>query len=147
MVEAVSLSHLNKVVIGHDGEGYGAGMYLKMVTVRETQDSDKEWVFPWWNWLDTHVGLCETLCEIVTVGKLSCNTGLHVYICGVFFLNLATALSDICSIFFYQKYESSVGAYYYSKITSGKVKVNKIPSCQCVVYRTPTFQIKFSTLQ
>ncbi|XP_075271384.1 oxygen-regulated protein 1 [Opisthocomus hoazin] len=69
MVEAVSLSHLNKVVIGHDGEGYGAGMYLKMVTVRETQDSDKEWVFPWWNWLDTHVGLCETLCEIVTVGR------------------------------------------------------------------------------
>ncbi|NXC47424.1 LOXH1 protein, partial [Penelope pileata] len=69
LVEAVSLSHLQKVVIGHDGEGYGAGMYLKMITVRESQDSDKEWVFPWWNWLDTHLGLCETACEIVTVGK------------------------------------------------------------------------------
>ncbi|NWQ76457.1 LOXH1 protein, partial [Columbina picui] len=68
LVEAVSLSHLQKVVIGHDGEGYGAGMYLKMVTVKESQDSDKEWVFPWWNWLDTHLGLCETVCEIATVG-------------------------------------------------------------------------------
>ncbi|NWX14316.1 LOXH1 protein, partial [Aegotheles bennettii] len=69
LVEAVSLSHLQKVVIGHDGEGYGAGMYLKMVTVKESQDSDKEWVFPWCNWLDTHLGLCETVCEIVTVGR------------------------------------------------------------------------------
>ncbi|XP_027494714.1 lipoxygenase homology domain-containing protein 1-like [Corapipo altera] len=69
LVEAVSLSHLQKVVIGHDGEGYGAGMYLKMVTVKESQDSDKEWVFPLWNWLDTHLGLCETVCEIVTIGR------------------------------------------------------------------------------
>ncbi|OPJ83462.1 hypothetical protein AV530_006350 [Patagioenas fasciata monilis] len=68
LVEAVSLSDLQKVVIGHDGEGYGAGMYLKMVTVKESQNSDKEWVFPWWNWLDTHLGLCETVCEIATVG-------------------------------------------------------------------------------
>ncbi|NWU70953.1 LOXH1 protein, partial [Pterocles burchelli] len=68
LVEAVSLSHLHKVVIGHDGEGYGAGMYLKMVTVKESQDSDKEWVFPWWNWLDTHLGLCDTVCEIKTIG-------------------------------------------------------------------------------
>ncbi|NWZ39403.1 LOXH1 protein, partial [Brachypodius atriceps] len=67
LVEAVSLGHLQKVVIGHDGEGYGAGMYLKMVTVKESQDSDKEWVFPLWNWLDTHLGLCETVCEIATV--------------------------------------------------------------------------------
>ncbi|XP_009330378.1 PREDICTED: oxygen-regulated protein 1 [Pygoscelis adeliae] len=69
LVEAVSLSHLQKVVIGHDREGYGAGMYLKMVTVKESQDSEKEWVFPWWDWLDTHLGLCETVCEIVTVGR------------------------------------------------------------------------------
>ncbi|NWW24289.1 LOXH1 protein, partial [Falcunculus frontatus] len=67
LVEAVSLSHLQKVVIGHDGEGYGAGVYLKMVTVKESQDSDKEWVFPLWNWLDTRLGLCEAVCEIVTV--------------------------------------------------------------------------------
>ncbi|XP_025953665.2 oxygen-regulated protein 1 [Dromaius novaehollandiae] len=69
LVEAVSLGHLQKVVIQHDGEGYGAGMYLKMITVKESQDSDKEWVFPCWNWLDTHLGLCATACEILTVGK------------------------------------------------------------------------------
>lgn len=93
LVEAVSLSHLQKVVIGHDGEGYGAGMYLKMVTVKESQDSDKEWVFPLWNWLDTHLGLCETVCEIVTVGKF-CKTDLPIftYIC------LTTAHLDVYSI-------------------------------------------------
>ncbi|XP_049684405.1 oxygen-regulated protein 1 [Accipiter gentilis] len=69
LVEAVSLSHLQKVVIGHDGEGYGAGMYLRMVTVKQSQDSDKEWVFPLWNWLDTHLGLYDTVCEIATVGR------------------------------------------------------------------------------
>ncbi|XP_048796074.1 lipoxygenase homology domain-containing protein 1-like isoform X1 [Lagopus muta] len=69
LVEAVSLSHLQKVIIGHDGQGYGAGMYLKVITVRESQDSDNEWVFPCWNWLDTHLGLCETVCEIFTVGR------------------------------------------------------------------------------
>ncbi|KAM9387408.1 LOW QUALITY PROTEIN: oxygen-regulated protein 1 [Phaethornis superciliosus] len=68
LVEAVSLSHLEKVVIGNDGEGYGAGMYLEMVTVKEL-DSDEEWVFPLWNWLDSHLGLCDTVCEIVTVGR------------------------------------------------------------------------------
>lgn len=94
LVEAVSLGHLQKVVIGHDGEGYGAGMYLKMVTVKESQDSDKEWVFPLWNWLDTHLGLCETVCEIATVGK-SCITDLPIFI----HIYLTTALSDLCSIF------------------------------------------------
>ncbi|XP_074880427.1 oxygen-regulated protein 1 [Buteo buteo] len=69
LVEAVSLSHLQKVVIGHDGEGYGAGMYLSMVTVKQSQHSDKEWVFPLWNWLDTHLGLYDTVCEIATVGR------------------------------------------------------------------------------
>ncbi|NWI91847.1 LOXH1 protein, partial [Pitta sordida] len=61
LVEAVSLSHLQKVVIGHDGKGYGAGMYLKTVTVKKSQDSDKEWVFSLWNGLVTHLGLCETV--------------------------------------------------------------------------------------
>lgn len=93
LVEAVSLSHLQKVVIGHDGEGYGAGMYLKMVTVKESQDSDKEWVFPLWNWLDTHLGLCETVCEIVTVGKF-CRTDLPIFI----YVYLTTVHLDVYSI-------------------------------------------------
>ncbi|XP_074841891.1 oxygen-regulated protein 1 [Carettochelys insculpta] len=69
LIEAVSLNHLQKVAVGHDGEGYGAGMYLKMITIKESEDSDKEWIFPCWNWLDTHLGICETVCEIITIGK------------------------------------------------------------------------------
>uniref|UniRef100_S4RSR5 PLAT domain-containing protein n=1 Tax=Petromyzon marinus TaxID=7757 RepID=S4RSR5_PETMA len=34
LVEAVSLGQVRKVVIGHDGEGYGSGLFVKMVTVR-----------------------------------------------------------------------------------------------------------------
>ncbi|XP_059580075.1 oxygen-regulated protein 1 [Alligator mississippiensis] len=69
LVEAVSLSDLQKVVLGHDGEGYGAGMYLKMITIQESQDSEEEWIFPCWNWLDTHLGICNNVCEIRAIGK------------------------------------------------------------------------------
>ncbi|XP_075684221.1 oxygen-regulated protein 1 [Rhinoderma darwinii] len=69
VLEAVSLGQLRKVVLGHDREGYGAGMYLKMVTVKESQDSLTEWVFPFWNWLDNHLGLCQTVCKLYTTGK------------------------------------------------------------------------------
>ncbi|KAG8570827.1 hypothetical protein GDO81_011437 [Engystomops pustulosus] len=68
-VEAVSLGELRKVVLGHDREGYGAGMYLKMVTIREAQESLTEWIFPFWNWLDSHLGLCQTVCKLYTTGK------------------------------------------------------------------------------
>ncbi|KAM3841839.1 oxygen-regulated protein 1 [Vipera latastei] len=69
LIEAVSLSHLKKIVVGHDGEGYGSGIYLKMVTIKKSESSDTEWVFPCWNWLDTHMGICDTVCEIETIGK------------------------------------------------------------------------------
>ncbi|KAM3928088.1 oxygen-regulated protein 1 [Leptodactylus fuscus] len=68
-VEAVSLGELRKVVFGHDREGYGAGMYLKMVTIKESEDSLTEWVFPFWNWLDSHLGLCQTVCKLYATGK------------------------------------------------------------------------------
>ncbi|XP_073440095.1 oxygen-regulated protein 1 [Dendrobates tinctorius] len=68
-LEAVSLGELRKVVLGHDREGYGAGMYLKMVTIKESQDSSTEWVFPLWNWLDSHLGLCQTVCKLYTTGR------------------------------------------------------------------------------
>lgn len=73
LVEAVSLSDLQKVVLGHDGEGYGAGMYLKMITIQESQDSEEEWIFPCWNWLDTHLGICNNVCEIRAIGRFFCN--------------------------------------------------------------------------
>ncbi|KAM9308372.1 oxygen-regulated protein 1 [Gastrophryne carolinensis] len=78
MLEAVSLGQLRKAVVGHDREGYGAGMYLKMVTVKESQDSLTEWVFPLWNWLDSHLGLQETVCNLHTIGKRLAVAPKHV---------------------------------------------------------------------
>nr|XP_020651634.1 lipoxygenase homology domain-containing protein 1-like isoform X1 [Pogona vitticeps]XP_020651635.1 lipoxygenase homology domain-containing protein 1-like isoform X1 [Pogona vitticeps]XP_020651636.1 lipoxygenase homology domain-containing protein 1-like isoform X1 [Pogona vitticeps] len=79
LVEAVSLSHLKKIVIGHDGEGYGAGIYLKMITIKKSEDSEEEWIFPCWNWLDTHLGICDTVCQIETIGKVtSCSKQLEI---------------------------------------------------------------------
>ncbi|XP_069075312.1 lipoxygenase homology domain-containing protein 1-like [Pleurodeles waltl] len=69
IVEAVSLSQLQKIVFGHDGEGYGSGMLLKMVTVRESQSAIHEWVFPFWNWLDSNIGPCQTVGKLMTLGK------------------------------------------------------------------------------
>ncbi|XP_072460708.1 lipoxygenase homology domain-containing protein 1-like isoform X3 [Notamacropus eugenii] len=69
IVEAVSLSHLEKVLLEHDGEGYGAGLYLKMITIQESKTSDIEWVFPCWNWLDSHLGAYVTASELKTIGK------------------------------------------------------------------------------
>ncbi|XP_030070331.1 lipoxygenase homology domain-containing protein 1 [Microcaecilia unicolor] len=68
-VEAVSLNQLKTIVIGHDGVGYGAGMYLKMVTVQESQDSDTEWVFPCWKWMDSHLRTGQTVLKLKTIGK------------------------------------------------------------------------------
>ncbi|XP_029443046.1 lipoxygenase homology domain-containing protein 1-like [Rhinatrema bivittatum] len=69
LMEAVSLNQLKKIIIGHDGVGYGAGMYLKMVTVQESQDSDTEWIFPCWKWLDSHLRSGQTVLQLKTIGK------------------------------------------------------------------------------
>ena len=46
-VEAIDLEDLTKVVIGHDGQGMGAGWFLDRVVVKEVGDArDKEAVFP-----------------------------------------------------------------------------------------------------
>ncbi|XP_062909065.1 lipoxygenase homology domain-containing protein 1-like [Mobula hypostoma] len=69
LVKAVSLGQLTKVIISHDGEGYGAGTYLKMITVRESKDSTREWVFPCWRWLDDHIGTKQTSRELTLLGE------------------------------------------------------------------------------
>ncbi|XP_062836432.1 oxygen-regulated protein 1 isoform X2 [Anolis carolinensis] len=77
LMEAVSLGHLKKIVVGHDGEGYGAGIFLKMITIKKSENSDKEWLFLCWNWLDTHMGICDTVCEIETIGKKRISYSTH----------------------------------------------------------------------
>ncbi|KAM4704966.1 oxygen-regulated protein 1 [Rhinophrynus dorsalis] len=76
ILEVVSLGDLRKVVLGHDGEGYGAGMYLKMVTAKESRDSTSEWVFPFWNWLDSNLGMCQTVCKLHTIEVSAINLSL-----------------------------------------------------------------------
>ena len=51
-----SLGELQKLVIGHDGVGHGAGWFLDKVTIREhsSEDLSKEYVFPCNRWLDDH---------------------------------------------------------------------------------------------
>ncbi|KAM8967369.1 oxygen-regulated protein 1 [Pelodytes ibericus] len=95
LLEAVSLGQLRKVVLGHDGEGYGAGMYLKMVTVKESPNSVSEWVFPFWNWLDNHLGSCQTVCKLQTKGRrLSVNPNPIAQSGGLWIIDIAGAEYD-----------------------------------------------------
>ncbi|XP_078677295.1 uncharacterized protein LOC144913960 isoform X2 [Branchiostoma floridae x Branchiostoma belcheri] len=55
LMEAVSLGQLSKVVIRHDGVGYGAGLYVDAVTVHEGESAVSEWFFPCGHWLDDHM--------------------------------------------------------------------------------------------
>ncbi|KAK2149350.1 hypothetical protein LSH36_456g00035 [Paralvinella palmiformis] len=54
-LEAVNLGILKRCVISHDGEGAGEGWYCEQVIVRESEDTDKEYVFPCNRWLDTSI--------------------------------------------------------------------------------------------
>ncbi|XP_066545811.1 oxygen-regulated protein 1 [Amia ocellicauda] len=71
LLESVSLGRLTKVVVGHDGEGYGAGLYLKLITVQESRRTGTEWVFPCFRWLDDHIGEQSTVCSLMSTGERS----------------------------------------------------------------------------
>ena len=45
-IEAVSLGHLQRCVIGHDGTGAGEGWYLEQVSVKESDYPRDEYIFP-----------------------------------------------------------------------------------------------------
>ncbi|KAH3831729.1 hypothetical protein DPMN_104999, partial [Dreissena polymorpha] len=52
-VEAVSLGHLKRIIIGHDGTGPGAGWFLDKVVIREPPfRTNQECVFHCGKWLD-----------------------------------------------------------------------------------------------
>ena len=46
LIEAVSLKELQKVRVGHDGTGPGAGWFLDKVVIQDPQDDTKEYSFP-----------------------------------------------------------------------------------------------------
>ena len=70
-----SLGKLQRLIIGHDGVGHGAGWYLEKVTVREQHGDEsegrKELVFPCNRWLDDHEDDGRTERELLAAGKLT----------------------------------------------------------------------------
>ena len=46
LIEAVSLKGLQKVRMGHDSSGAGAGWFLDKVVIKDPEDNTKEYVFP-----------------------------------------------------------------------------------------------------
>lgn len=46
LIEAVSLKVLQKVRVGHDSSGAGAGWFLDKVVIKDPEDNTKEYVFP-----------------------------------------------------------------------------------------------------
>ena len=74
--EAVHLDELQKITIGHDGAGHGAGWFVEKVIVKATEGEgkDKESVFYCGQWLDDHEGDKKTEREITCTGnQLMCN--------------------------------------------------------------------------
>jgi len=77
-LNTTSLGTLQKLVIGHDGVGHGAGWFLDKVTVREHGDTavSKEHVFSCNRWLDDHEDDGSTERELLIAGSdtnLLCN--------------------------------------------------------------------------
>ena len=45
LIEAVDLEELEELVVGHDGQGFGAGWFLEKIIVREKEGDYKRWLF------------------------------------------------------------------------------------------------------
>jgi len=71
LMDMTSLGALQRLVIGHNGVGHGAGWFLSKVTVRQLSDGDagKKYVFPCDRWLDDHEDDGRTERELLVAGK------------------------------------------------------------------------------
>ena len=71
LIDAVTLDNLERLIVGHDGNGHGAGWFLDKIVVRERvgDNSGKEFVFPCGQWLDDHEGDGKTERELMMLGK------------------------------------------------------------------------------
>ncbi len=68
IIEAVTLDNLERLVLEHDGKGYGAGWFCDKVVVKKQGDDSKEYVFQCGRWLDDHEDDCLTSRELVLSG-------------------------------------------------------------------------------
>ncbi len=72
VLEAVTIQDLERVSIGHDGVGPGAGWFLDRLEVQEVaagnannnNNADNVYVFPCGQWLDSHNGNFSTEAEL-----------------------------------------------------------------------------------
>ena len=51
IIEAVDLSVLLRVRVGHDGKGFGSGWFLDKIVVKESEDALKEYIFRCDRWV------------------------------------------------------------------------------------------------
>lgn len=72
MLEAVTLQDLKRVVVGHDGQGHGAGVFLDKVDIKERdgENTNKLFVFSCNRWLDDHEDDFKTERELKLLGKM-----------------------------------------------------------------------------
>ncbi|XP_077990949.1 uncharacterized protein LOC144445282 [Glandiceps talaboti] len=68
VVEAVSLGQLTMAEISQDGIGYGAGVFIQKILVRESEDAEQEYVFWCDQWLDDHVDDRKTSKQLKLLG-------------------------------------------------------------------------------
>lgn len=52
------------IIIGQDGESHGARLYLNKATVQESEDTAIVCVFPFGDWLDTHLGAFDPVSDL-----------------------------------------------------------------------------------
>ncbi|XP_061116516.1 lipoxygenase homology domain-containing protein 1 [Conger conger] len=81
MIEAVSLGKIQRVRIGHDGQGGGAGWYLDKVVVREEGKTENEAIeFPCDRWLDGNEDDGQIVRELVPTadGQSLYTTSYHI---------------------------------------------------------------------
>ena len=72
MLEAVTLEDLERVVVGHDGEGYGAGWFLDRLVIKQLDGDNTSnlYVFSCNRWLDDHEDDFKTERELRLLGML-----------------------------------------------------------------------------
>ncbi|XP_070556277.1 uncharacterized protein [Ptychodera flava] len=67
-LEAVSLGELTMIEVSQDGIGYGAGVFIQKILIRDSEEAESEYVFWCDQWLDDHVGDRKTCRQLPLLG-------------------------------------------------------------------------------
>ncbi|XP_071964229.1 uncharacterized protein [Antedon mediterranea] len=72
-IEAVDLMRPNKLLLGHNAKGYGAGWFVEEINIKEDIHSQTQFVFPCQRWFDDGVEDGKLEREIMLLGEVECN--------------------------------------------------------------------------